>query len=163
MATLHGYIIPNLSSGNVVHPYARSASSAIGFGLVTPFRRNHVSDFVSGGGIELVKACVDQVLGMDCSDGVSIGELAWRPELGTLVYKLRHKPNDDVLEHIVRAYVIDAIAKWEPRIMIKSVSVTRASTSSVSDTLRVHVLYDVVSIGKHVLFRDVDQTIVVTT
>ena len=168
MGTSFGYVlqIPSVVgvpgttrayAGTTVPPY-------LGFGLITPFRRDQKSDFAADGGARLVKSCVGQLLGMDASDDAgNIGELPWRPELGSWLYKLRYANIDDeITDHIAQVYVAEALQRWEPRVVLKKVTVQRQKTVEANDTLTIHLLYDLVSsnvAGNQVLIRDVEQSL----
>jgi phage baseplate assembly protein W len=166
MAISHGYILEQPATVGGTRPYAgRVTQSPLGFGLLSPFRRDKRSDFAAAGGVELVKSCLATVLGVECSDDTGLqGELPWRPRFGSLLYRLRHRPNDDVLKHIARVHVADAIKRWEPRVFVKSVTVSRTSSvpGGVEDTLIVQLKYDIISSnvpGNQVFVQDIDQVI----
>lgn len=100
---------------------ATRTPNLIGYGLLTPFRRN-ANDFANGGGAALVKSRVAQILGTK-GDGPNKvrGEIPWRTEFGSVLYLLRHKANNPALEQIARVYVIDALARWEPLAIVNDV------------------------------------------
>jgi len=167
MASSFGYILQTTSTsgaGSVTRPYvSRADLPFLGFGLITPFRRDKKSDFAASGGEVLVRSCVSQVPGTECSDDAgNIGELPWRPEFGSVLYKLRHRPNDEVMEHVARVYVAEAIQRWEPRVVVKEVTISRRRTHEELDTLLIHLRYDVIASnvpGNQVIIRDVSQTL----
>jgi len=167
MGTSFGYVFstsPSTGAGAASHPYAsQGAAPSLGFGLLTPFRRDKKSDFAAGGGEALVKSCVSQVLGMAASDGgANMGELPWRPELGSWLYKLRFHQNDDIADHIARAHVAEAISRWEPRVAMRAVTTSKRTTHDTDDTLVVHMRYDIVASnapGNQVLLHDATQTL----
>lgn len=139
------------------------SSNVIGRGLVRPFRRDDKNDFANAEGVELVKSCVGQILAMMGSSEISEGELEWDPERGSLTYLLRHQKNDLVLQELGRVYVVDALRRWEPRILIKAASVTREKAENGDETiLLIRLLYDIISTnvpGNTVLFADIKQTV----
>ncbi len=141
-----------------------NASGLLGFGLVRPFRRDLKNDFASAGGADLVRACVGQILGMRGTSARSKGELDWDPDRGSLLYLLRHQANDLVLEQLGRAYVVEALARFEPRISIKGVRITRDAgpDGSPDAVLSIRLVYDVLAAPKPsnlVLLSGIDQTI----
>ena len=134
--------------------------SPLGFGLLAGFRRDGKGDFAAAGGTDLVKACVAEVLGVQGDSEYTQGELPWRTEFGSLLYLLRLRNNDAVLEALARAYVAAALTRWEPRVRLKAVTVTRANAATVLDkgTIAViRLLYDIVADGSQVLVPDVNQ------
>jgi uncharacterized protein len=53
------------------------------------------------------------------------GELPWRTEFGSLLHLLCHQKNDRVLQELARVYVVDALKRWEPRVVVTSVQIAR--------------------------------------
>jgi phage baseplate assembly protein W len=135
----------------------------LGFGPVRPFRRDLRADFAAAGGEQLVRSAVGQILGTVGSSEVSDGELPWRTEFGSALTRLRHQKNDHVLAELARVYVVDALKRWEPRVIVKTVSVTR-QVQDGENILAIHLCYDVISAntpGNNVLLADVEQTVIV--
>lgn len=159
---------PSEEVDTFVSPFDRpqkiGSKAYLGFGLLRPFRRDLKNDFANGGGIELVKACVGQVLGTRSSSEFSQGELAWHPEFGCLLHLLRHMNNDYALQELGRTYVLDALRKWEPRILVKSVLTSREDSSDgeKQNVLVLKLLYDVIGAnvaGNDVILPNVEQTV----
>lgn len=92
-------------------------------GLVLPFQRDQKSDFANASGVEVLKSSVRQILGTRCSDGRIPGEIPWLQSFGSLLYKLRHQTVRPVVKYQARAYVVDALARWEPRIRVRRVDI----------------------------------------
>lgn len=114
----------------------------LGHGLVRPFRRDEKNDFANTGGLALIKACVGQVLltrGANPDRPEQQGELPWNPQFGSLLHLLRHQKNTLVLRELGRIYVVSALRRWEPRVVVKSTLVTE----SAPNTLLIQLLYDV--------------------
>ena len=135
----------------------------LGFGPIRPFRRDLRSDFAAAGGEQLVRSAVGQILGTVGSSELSNGELPWRTEFGSVLTRLRHQKNDHVLTELARVYVVDALERWEPRIVVTAVSVTRQVRDG-ANVLAIHLRYDVISTntpGNNVLFAGVEQTVIV--
>lgn len=135
----------------------------LGFGIVRPFRRA-ANDFATAGGVDLVKACVGQILGMQGSNGDnSGGELDWDPARGSLIHLLRHKTSDLVLQQLGRVYVVDTLKAFEPRIRVRSVSCTRQPGPEGPDNvLLIDLTYDVLAApapSNLVLYPGIDQTV----
>src|ERR1044072_5522330 len=75
--------------------------SFLGYGLITPFRRDLKNDFANAGGVELVKSCVSQILGTRAASDYVQGELPWRPRFGSLIYLAKHRKGP-LLDDLVR-------------------------------------------------------------
>jgi uncharacterized protein len=90
----------------------------LGFGLLRPFRRDQKADFAAAGGGALIRSAVGQILGTVGSSDFTQGELPWRTEFGSLLHLLRHQKNDRVLQELARVYVVDALKRWEPRVVM---------------------------------------------
>jgi phage baseplate assembly protein W len=89
------------------------------------------------------------------------GELPWRTEFGSLLHLLRHQRNDAVLQELARVYVVDALKRWEPRVVITSVEVTRERQDS-ENVLAIRLRYNVIDRnvpGNNVLIEGVEQTV----
>ena len=54
--------------------------------------------------------------------GTRIGERFMRPDFGSRLHELVFEPNDSVLKSMIRHYVIEAIRKWEKRVVITDVT-----------------------------------------
>lgn len=122
-------------------------------GLLTPFVRNGISDFASGGGMALIRSEVEQILGTECTDGDIAGELPWRPEFGSRFYKLRHRNNDRVLEELARAYANEAVSRWLEDVRVVDVvleTFVPAGESSATGR-RARVYFEVVGTNGEVL------------
>lgn len=153
-----------LSGSTLLSPPPVNANAAfLGFGLLSPFRRDLKQDFANAGGVELIKSCVAQILGTQCAyDGANVqaqGELLWRPAFGALLYRLRHMKQGPTLNELARVYVVDALARWEPR-----VSVTSSTTvfGPLQRALIIDLVYDVIQQnvpGNAVVLQDVQQTV----
>ncbi len=140
------------STGLPLRPYAPElvARNALGFGLLLPFQRDGRGDFAAGSGVRLVADSIAQILGVRCSNeaGTVQGELPWRPEFGSLVDLLRHRPVDDLTtRELARVYTAAAIQRWEPRVRLSSTLVTSKASQPGGnvDTLCVRISYSLLS------------------
>jgi phage baseplate assembly protein W len=115
------------------------------YGLLFPFQRDGRGDFAKGEIAELVRGAIQQVLGVRGAGPSTQGELPWRTAYGSQVYRLQHANNDAALEDIVRFFVLDAIANYEPRIQLTDVRVSRESVSGFGEraALRVSASYTI--------------------
>ena len=108
------------------------------FGLLRPFRRDRKTDFASGGGEAAIRSAVGQILGTMAASEFTQGETPWRTEFGSLLHLLRHQKNDALLQELARVHVVDALKRWEPRVQVTSVAVSRGQADSGNAlTLRV--------------------------
>jgi hypothetical protein len=139
------------------------ANEFLGFGLLRPFRRDRKADFAAAGGEALVRSAVGQILGTMASSDFTQGELPWRTEFGSLLHLLRHQKNDAVLQELARVHVADALKRWEPRVQLTSVQVTRERDRG-ENILAIRLRYNIISTnvpGNNVLVAGVEQMIVV--
>lgn len=132
----------------------------LGFGLLRPFRRDLKADFAADGGERIVRSAVGQVLGTMAGSDFTQGELPWRTEFGSLLHLLRHKRNDAVLQELARVYVVDALKRWEPRVAVTSVQMTR-DLQDGQNVLVIRIRYSLVDrVSGAVLIQDIDQAVI---
>ena len=139
------------------------AQEFLGAGILRPFRRDQKSDFAAAGGEALIRSAVGQVLGTMCSSDFTQGELPFRSEFGSLLHLLRHQKNNNVLQELARVYVVDALKRWEPRVVVTGVQVTREQQDG-ENVLAIRIRYDVIAInvpGNNVILAGVEQSVVV--
>jgi len=133
----------------------------LGFGLIRPFQRDLRSDFAAAGGEQLIRSAVGQILGTVGASDYTEGEVPWRTDFGSLLHVLRHQRNDHVLQELARVYVVEALTRWEPRVTVTAVQVTREQREG-ENVLAIRVRYDVISTntpGNKVLLSGIDQTV----
>src|SRR5512144_108751 len=131
---------------------------SLGFGLTRPFQRDLRSDFVTAGGEQLTRSAVGQIRGTVGSSDFTQGELPWRTDFGSLLHVLRHQRNDTVLQELARMYVVDALKRWEPRVVVTSVQITREQHDG-ENVLAIHLRYNVISTntpGNNVILSETD-------
>lgn len=92
-----------------------SAATALGGGIVRPFRRTEHQDFANDSGVAEVLSCIGQVLGTE------LGSLPWRVDFGAGLQRLRHRNNTNDFVELARVLIDDAIRKWEPRAQLHDV------------------------------------------
>lgn len=139
------------------------SNAFLGKGLIRPFRRDKKQDFAFAEGEELVRSAVGQILGTLAATDFTQGELPWRPELGSALHLLKHHRNDATLQELARVYVADALKRWEPRVQLTSVQVTRERDRG-ENVLSVRVRYNIISAnvpGNKVIVEGVEQTAIV--
>ena len=135
----------------------------LGLGLLRPFRRDQKADFAAGGGEQLIRTAVGQILGTVGSSDFIQGELPWRTSFGSLLHLLRHQKNDHVLRELARVYIVDALKRWEPRVVVTAVQVAREQKDG-ENVLALRATYNVISTntpGNNVLLSGVEQTVLV--
>lgn len=133
----------------------------LGFGLTHPFQRDLRSDFAAAGDAQLIRSAVGQILGTVGSSDYTQGEMPWRTDFGSLLHVLRHQRNDRVLQELARVYVVDALKRWEPRVVVASVQVMREQHEG-ENVLAIRTRYHIISAntaGNNVLFEDVRQDV----
>lgn len=145
---------------------SKDPTGQLGFGLIRPFRRDQKNDFANAGGVDLVKSCVGQILGMQGAapeNPLLQGELDWDPTRGSLIYLLRHKTNDLVLTQLGRVYVVNTLKAFEPRVRVTSVNISKQPGPDGPDQiLLIDLTYDILAApapSNLVLFPGVDQSI----
>jgi hypothetical protein len=135
----------------------------LGFGLLRPLRRDQKTDFAAAGGEQLIRSAVGQILGTIGASNATPGELPWRTDFGSLLHRLRHQKNDAVLQELARVYVVDALKRWEPRVVVTSVRIGRERQDG-ENVLAIRIRYDVVSMnttGNSVILSGTEQIIFV--
>ena len=115
----------------------------LGKGLRYPFRFQSVS-----GGTQIstatsrehehIRESVLQIL------GTRIGERFMNPEFGSRLKDLVFEQNDEVLKGLLRHYVIDAIKRWEKRVIITEVRFDDRPLNIDCNLLLVHIAYRVI-------------------
>jgi len=133
-----------------------------GNGLTHPFRRDRKSDFANTFGPELVASAVSQIIGTMASSEASEGEVPWRPDFGSLIHLLKHQPNNEILQELGRTCVVQAVGRWESRVRITDVTVSKATNAQRDDTMELNVRFNFVDLntGK-VIFEDLEASIVI--
>jgi len=119
----------------------------LGKGITHPFRRLG-GDFENAEEEANVISAVKLILGTRAAvPGVgSQGELPWRTDFGSKMHLLKHSPNNEAQSHLARQYAIEALTKWEPRIIIKEVTARSVDTDAGKRrAILVRVLFNFVS------------------
>lgn len=115
----------------------------LGKGLKFPFRFQSAS-----GGTEVsaatslehdhIRESILQIL------GTRPGERFMNPEFGSRLHDLVFEQNDEVLKGLIRHYVIDAIKRWEKRVIITGVSFDDAPQNIDRNLRLVRISYRVI-------------------
>ena len=72
------------------------------------------------------------------------GERVMLPEFGSRLRDLLFEPNNAVLKALARVYVIDAIKRWEKRVMVKEVYIADSPQNLDQCLLNIHISYIVI-------------------
>lgn len=102
--------------------------------VITPFRLDPRGDPTTAEGLRNLRAALRQVLGTRAASRGAAGELRWKPAFGSRLETLRHSGNDYALAALAEEFVLESVARWEPRI-----EVTRVEAMSEGNVLRVRV------------------------
>jgi phage baseplate assembly protein W len=135
----------------------------LGRGLLRPFRRDRKQDFAADAGEAVIRSAVGQILGTMAASDFTQGELPWNTAFGSLLHLLRHQKNDAVLKELARVHVVDALKRWEPRVRVTSVQVTRERQDG-ENVLSIRIRYDVISAnvpGNNVILAGIEQMVFV--
>jgi len=133
----------------------------LGFGPLSPLRRDKKTDFAAAGDEAVIRSAVQQVLGTIGASDFTQGELPWRTEFGSVLFLLRHQRNDVALQELAKVYVGDALRRWEPRVVVTSLKVHRLEDGE-GNKLSIRLRYNVIQRnvpGNQVVLRGVEQTV----
>jgi phage baseplate assembly protein W len=129
------------------------------FGLVRPFQRDGKSDFTAAGSERLIRSAVGQILGTVGGSDFTQGELLWNTSFGSLLHLLRNRKNDAALQELARLYVVDALKRWEPRVQVTSVQLSRERDQG-KNILAIRLRYNILpSAGDSVVISHVEQVV----
>jgi phage baseplate assembly protein W len=146
---LNDPITPQLSVVDPDDPGADQFAdlSFIGRTMLRPVSREFKIDWSNGTGNQLVASAVGQILGTRSDSPAGVGELPWRTEFGSQLYRLRNKLNSAILVEQARQYVIDALRTWAPWVRVTNVRLVRTGTTANNlNTLAIRVQYQLVSL-----------------
>lgn len=86
-------------------------------GIAAPITRSGGDYFSSKKTMDLIWSSIVLIL------GTPVGTRIMLPEFGSSIPTLLFEPNDEVLEGLLKRYIIDAIARWEPRVNIRTIAI----------------------------------------
>lgn len=75
------------------------------------------------------------------------GEQLRRPEFGAGLTRFLHEPNTLDTRRAIRAVVIEALTRWEPRMLVEDVDVTEVPDQPT--VIRIAITYQVRRTGQH--------------
>ena len=88
------------------------------YGMTFPQQINNKGFFEFSGDLRtLVRASILQIL------GTRIGERVMLPEFGSRIWELLFEPIDQITVALARVYTIEAIKRWEPRVLLNDIDV----------------------------------------
>jgi phage baseplate assembly protein W len=108
-----------------------SDSNRLGYGLLAPFRFTSAQDFAAGGGTELGKSDLLELV------DVEQGEVWWRAKQGTRLNRLRHRSNSRAIGALARVSIEQAVAAFDRRIRITGVTAAGGSDNKTE----LHIAY----------------------
>ena len=92
---------------------------AIFRGISFPFRKSATAFPVPSTDDSLIKESLVQII------MTGNGERVMRPEFGSNALSFIFEPNDDTLANMIRSTVSKAIARYEPRVVVRDIAVSR--------------------------------------
>jgi len=114
-------------------------SDFLGKGIKFPFQFNVIGGTETSVAVsekyEHINESLQQIL------ATSPGERAMLPEFGSRLRELLFEPNNAVLKALARVYVIDAIKRWERRVIIKEVYIDDSPHNLDQGLLNIHISY----------------------
>lgn len=110
-------------------------------GPALPFLSKVGGHYVSKSISDLIRSSIYMIL------TTKVGTRPWRPEFGSLLPSLVFGPDDEVLAATVRAYSVEAIQRWEPRIRLVSVNVV---IEQQDNTMTLDLQYVILATGEQV-------------
>jgi phage baseplate assembly protein W len=144
-------------------PQRRFQFQPFGYGLIRPFQRDQKGDFATAGDAKLVSAAIGQILGTFASSDFSQGEMPWRPEFGSLLYLLKHRPNTPALDQLAHQYVVQAIQQWERRVVVTDVFIGRDFEEDGGlNSLIIKVRFNFIDTSSGaVIYQDLETSIII--
>src|SRR5579862_500635 len=88
-----------------------------GRGFAFPLRVDHRGSLAMSAGLQDIEESIRIIL------GTPVGERRMRPNFGCAVHSLAFATNDPTTHGLIRHYVLEALALWEPRIEVLDVHV----------------------------------------
>jgi hypothetical protein len=114
----------------------------LGKGIKFPFQFNVIGGTETSVAVsekyDHINESIQQIL------GTSPGERAMLPEFGSRLRELLFEPNNAVLKALARVYVIDAIKRWEKRVIVKEVYIDDSPYNLDQGLLNIHINYVVI-------------------
>lgn len=79
-----------------------------------------------------------------------LGERVMNPEFGSRLNDLVFEPNDTILKDLAELYIAEALARWEPRIIVESIVPVERETeiSDENNVLYMSITYKIRATGQ---------------
>ena len=104
----------------------------LGKGIKFPFRfYRRTGGTQESEGLDRIRESIVQIL------ETRLGERLKRPDFGSKVKELVFEQNDEVLKGLLRFHVVDAIKRWEKRVVVTDVSFDSSVPDSNEVALRI--------------------------
>lgn len=100
----------------------------VGAGIIRPLQRDRKNDFANSVGPDLIRSNIVQILGTLSQGRNNRGELEWRPEFGSQLPIMQYRNLNEVFFELLRTQVVDAIERWEPRVLVEDVTIIQEKT-----------------------------------
>jgi hypothetical protein len=114
----------------------------LGKGIKFPFQFNVIggteTSVAASEKYDHINESIQQIL------STSPGERVMLPEFGSRLRELLFEPNNAVLKALARVYVIDAIKRWEKRVIVKEVYIDDTPYNLDQGLLNIHINYTVI-------------------
>ena len=98
-------------------------------GILRPFRRDQKNGFALGSGEILLTSLLGQLLGTVAGAAERPGEIPWDPDVGSRVRRLKHSMNRPARDEIARAFVVDAVRRYLPQIIVTRARILQRDTA----------------------------------
>lgn len=109
-------------------------------GIAFPFAKSSTAFPAGATDDELIRQSVIQIV------MTGKGERVMRPDFGSNAYAFVFENNDLVLKETIRADIMSAITRYEPRVIVRDVEVTREETETAAgNVVDVRVIYVVIA------------------
>ena len=97
----------------------------IGKGITFPIQLNERGAVIVTSGTQLIRSSLKLILSWPYNTRFFL------PEFGSKVEELLEEPNDQILETVVRNFIVESIIKWEKRIEIVNVQIGRPEDTKI--------------------------------
>jgi len=98
----------------------------IGKGMIFPIELDSTGFPVVSSGVRLINSSIKMILGWTFMHRIFLSQF------GSRCYSLLEEPNDLTLRQLVEHFAYDALSKWEPRIILDTVSASRTEDTKLS-------------------------------
>ena len=114
-----------------------------GRGVLWPLRRDSRGDFANASGREKLQNNLALILGTRGGTEQMPGEIPWRPEFGSQLFRLKHEPVNERTRALVDFYIVQAIGRFETRVRVVNSRIASVESES-GTTLEIVVEYETI-------------------